>query len=39
MNGGREYDSDVNDKKFADFYGPAQSLGETPSKEFKGRLA
>jgi alpha-L-fucosidase len=35
MNGGREYDSDVNDPAYADFYGPAQPLGETPSKEFK----
>jgi alpha-L-fucosidase len=35
MNGGREYESDVNDPKFADFYGPAQPMSETPSKEFK----
>ncbi len=35
MNGGRDYDSDVNDPAYADFYGPAQPLGETPSKEFK----
>jgi alpha-L-fucosidase len=35
MNGGREYDSDVNDPPYADFYGPAQSMAETPTKEFK----
>jgi alpha-L-fucosidase len=35
MNGGREYESDVNDAAFADFYGPAQPMSETPSKEFK----
>ncbi len=35
MSGGREYPSDVNDPAYADFYGPAQSLGETPSQEFK----
>jgi alpha-L-fucosidase len=35
MHGGREFDSDVNDEAYADFYGPAQSLGETPSKAFK----
>jgi alpha-L-fucosidase len=27
MNGGRGYDSDVNDPEYADFYGPAQSYG------------
>jgi alpha-L-fucosidase len=35
MHGGREFDSDVQDEAYADFYGPAQSLGETPSTAFK----
>ena len=35
MNGGREYDSDVNDPQYADFYGPAKPQAETPSREFK----
>ena len=35
MNGGREYESDVNDPAYADFYGPAESMANTPSKEFK----
>ena len=32
MNGGREYDSDVNDPAYADFYGPAESLANTPTR-------
>lgn len=35
MNGGREFDSDVTDAAFEDFYGPAKPQSETPSKEFK----
>jgi alpha-L-fucosidase len=35
MNGGRDYDSDVNNPQFADFYGPAESMANTPTKEFK----
>jgi alpha-L-fucosidase len=35
MNGGRDYESDVNDPAYADFYGPAESMANTPSKEFK----
>jgi alpha-L-fucosidase len=35
MNGGRAFDSDVSDPVYADFYGPAASMAETPSKEFK----
>src|SRR5580704_17849269 len=35
MNGGRDYDSDVNDPAYADFYGPAESMANTPTKEFK----
>ena len=35
MNGGRDYDSDVNDPAFADFYGPAESMAVTPSRAFK----
>lgn len=35
MNGGREYASDVNDERFADFYGPAESMAVTPTRAFK----
>ena len=35
MNGGRDYDSDINDPAYADFYGPAESMANTPTKEFK----
>ncbi len=35
MNGGREFDSDVNDAAFEEFYGPAKQQSETPSKHFK----
>lgn len=35
MNGGREFDSDVNDPAYEDFYGPARPQSETPSKQFK----
>ena len=34
MNGGRAYDSDVNDPRFADFYGPAQPKETQPSDEY-----
>ena len=34
MNGGREFDSDVNDPKYADFYGPARLESDTPSPEY-----
>ncbi|MDZ7317056.1 MAG: alpha-L-fucosidase [candidate division KSB1 bacterium] len=34
MNTGRLIDSDVNDPRFADFYGPARGEEETPSPEF-----
>ena len=34
MNGGRKFDSDVNDPKYADFYGPAREENETPSPEY-----
>jgi alpha-L-fucosidase len=34
MNGGRKFDSDVNDPKYADFYGPAREEYETPSPEY-----
>ncbi|HVX50806.1 MAG TPA: alpha-L-fucosidase [Chitinophagaceae bacterium] len=34
MNGGRRFDSDVNDPKYADFYGPAREENETPSPEY-----
>lgn len=35
MNGGREFESDVNDPANEDFYGPARPQSETPSKAFK----
>ncbi|HSV12826.1 MAG TPA: alpha-L-fucosidase, partial [Tepidisphaeraceae bacterium] len=35
MNGGRAFESDVSDPAYADFYGPAASMAETPSKAFK----
>ena len=35
MNGGREFESDVNDAAFEDFYGPARPQAETPSRGFK----
>jgi alpha-L-fucosidase len=35
MNGGRQFDSDVQDERYADFYGPAQPTGNAPPKEFK----
>ncbi len=34
MNGGRKFDSDVNDQKYADFYGPAREDNETMSPEY-----
>ena len=34
MNGGRHFDSDVNDPAYADFYGPAREEGETMSPEY-----
>ncbi len=34
LNGGRRFDSDVNDPKYADFYGPAREEYETPSPEY-----
>jgi len=34
MNGGKKFDSDVIDPKFADFYGPAREENETPSPEY-----
>ena len=34
MNEGRKFDSDVNDPKYADFYGPAREENETPSPEY-----
>ncbi|MBS1666746.1 MAG: alpha-L-fucosidase [Bacteroidetes bacterium] len=34
MNGGRSFDSDVQDPQYADFYGPAREESETPSPEF-----
>lgn len=34
MNGGRKFDSDVNDPKYADFYGPARDQMDTPSPEY-----
>ena len=34
MNGGRKFDSDVNDPKYSDFYGPAREENETMSPEY-----
>lgn len=34
MNGGMEFDSDVQDPKYADFYGPAQPEGTQPTPEY-----
>lgn len=34
MNGGRRFESDVTDPKYADFYGPAIEGSDTPSPEF-----
>lgn len=34
MNGGRRFDSDVNDPAYADFYGPAREESETMSPEY-----
>ena len=34
MNGGKKFDSDVNDPKYADFYGPAHEEHETMSPEY-----
>ncbi len=34
MNGGRKFDSDVNDPAYADFYGPAREHDETMSPEY-----
>jgi alpha-L-fucosidase len=34
MNGGREFESDVLDPAYADFYGPARLETETPSPEY-----
>ena len=38
MNGGRAFDSDVNDTKYAEFYGPAKPVsGEWASKDWQPR--
>jgi alpha-L-fucosidase len=38
MNGGRRFDSDVNDEKYADFYGPATPYnGDWESKDWQPR--
>lgn len=38
MNGGREFDSDVNDAQYADFYSPAKPVsGEWTSKDWQPR--
>ena len=34
MDGGRQFDSDVQDPRFADFYGPAQPQTVPPNQEF-----
>lgn len=34
LNGGRKFDSDVNDPKFADFYGPAMPDGTQPDQAY-----
>jgi alpha-L-fucosidase len=34
MNGGRKFDSDLNDPAYADFYGPAREENETMSPEY-----
>ena len=34
MNGGRKFNSDVNDPAYRDFYGPAREENETPSPEY-----
>ena len=34
MNGGRQFNSDVNDPAYADFYGPAREENETMSPEY-----
>lgn len=34
MNGGKKFESDVNDPKYADFYGPAHEENETMSPEY-----
>jgi alpha-L-fucosidase len=34
MNGGRQFDSDVNDPRFADFYGPAQPENVPPDTAY-----
>lgn len=34
LNGGRRFESDVLDPKYADFYGPAREQNETPSPEY-----
>jgi alpha-L-fucosidase len=34
MNGGRRFESDILDSKYADFYGPAREENETPSAEY-----
>jgi alpha-L-fucosidase len=34
MNGGRRFESDVLDSKYADLYGPAREENETPSPEY-----
>jgi alpha-L-fucosidase len=34
MNGGRHFNSDINDPAYADFYGPAREENETMSPEF-----
>jgi alpha-L-fucosidase len=34
LNGGRRFQSDVQDKKYEDFYGPAREEDETPTPEY-----
>jgi alpha-L-fucosidase len=34
MNGGREFESDVLDPKYSEFYSPAREEGDTPSPEY-----
>lgn len=34
LNGGRKFDSDVNDTRYDDFYGPARDQSDTPSPEY-----
>ncbi len=39
MNGGRAFDSDVNDPRYADFYGPAQPKGNPARRRLPAGLA